>query len=115
MGPGSRLDADSAQIYALDLRVCSSLEPKWLEDMRNSPRRAGPSFHPYMLHICLHYVAKDSKSKSVLPKMLARFGLVGKILVAPFGSFQVKFPMDWKDANMVEFIYLKGQEGVKLK
>jgi len=47
--------------------------------------------------------------------MLARFGLVGKILVAPFGSFQVKFPMDWKDANMVEFIYLKGQEGVKLK
>ena len=53
----------------------------------------------------MHYDVKDSKSKSVLPKMLARFGLVGKILVAPFGSFQVKFPMDWKDANMVEFIY----------
>ena len=113
MGGKIRLDAGTAQIYALDLRVLSNLEAKWFEDMRNSPRRAGPSFHPYMLH--MHYDVKDSKSKSVLPKMLARFGLVGKILVAPFGSFQVKFPMDWKDANMVEFIYLKGQEGVKLK
>ena len=49
--------------------------------------------------------------------MLARFGLVGKILVAPIGPFQVNFPMDWKYAKNVG-IYLfslKGQEGVKLK
>ena len=82
MDTGSRLDAGTAQIYALDFTVLSDLEAKWFEDTKNSPRRAGPSFHPYMLHICIHYAEEDSKSKSVLPKMLA----------------------NWNDAKIVEFM-----------
>ena len=94
MGPGSSFDADTVAIYALDLRVCSSLEPKWLEDMRNSPRRAGPSFHAYTLHM-LSLCCKRFKIQICSAQNIGKVWISGKIPVAPFGPIQVNFPMDW--------------------
>ena len=116
MGGKIRLDAGTAQIYALDLRVLSNLEAKWFEDMRNSPRRAGPSFHPYTLHM-LTLCCKRFKIQIRSAQNVGKVWISGKILVAQFGPFQVNFPTDRKDAKNVG-IYLfslKGQEGVKLK
>ena len=98
MGPGRRLDAGTAQIYALDLRVLSNLEAKWFEDMRNSPRRAGPSFHPYMLYM-LSLCCKRLKIQIRSAQNVGKVWISGKILVAPFGSFHVKFEINHTTLN----------------
>ena len=90
MGPWIRCDARTAKIYASGLRVCSALQPKWLKDIRNSPRRAGPSFHPYMLHM-LSLCCKTFKIQICSAQNIGKVWINGKIPVAPFGPFQVNF------------------------
>ena len=73
------------------------------EELTAKGRTFVPSIHvAYMLTLC----CKRFKIQIRSAQNVGKVWISGKILVAPFGSFQVKFPMDWKDANMVEFIYL---------
>ena len=45
-----------------------------------------------------------SKSKSVLPKMLAWSGLVGGKILAPFGAISDNFFMGWKNAKLFSLV-----------
>ena len=94
--------------------------PSWLHDARICDG-SGPLIvpatgaHPKSVHSlnasCLtpvvHYSQNFSKSKSVLPKMLARSGLVGKRNSRPhLGQFQAFFP--WAGKQKMNFAYFPG-------